>query len=177
MNYDIPFGADVFRLDLCRPTDDSGVGESLEGMSAVSSGGVRNNPYKPPANVRFEGEDNSNLEVADLEELEDTVHPLPGDAEYLRRKAMGAHFLAGVTPQQVAHLSPQLKASMENFMNQLEQYVSCLTMPSSDNQSLLIRAVRLRAWVPLGCAGVECKCQSLMLFPYLVVEIVITGTM
>ena len=90
-------------------------------MSAVSSGGF-SNAYaataKPPNAVRFEGE------VADLEELEDTVQPLPGDAEYLRRKAMGAHFLAGVTPQQVASLSPQLKASMENFMNQLEQYVS-----------------------------------------------------
>ena len=96
----------------------------MEGMSAVSSGGL-SNPYKPPTTVRFEGEDNNNLEVADLEELEDTVHPLPGDAEYLRRKVMGAHFLAGVTPQQVATLSPQLKASMENFMNQLQQYVSC----------------------------------------------------
>ena len=107
-----------------RPTDDSGVGESVEGMSAVSSGGL-SNLYKAPTTVRFEGEDNNDLEVADLEELEDTVHPLPGDAEYLRRKVMGAHFLAGVTPQQVATLSPQLKASMENFMNQLQQYVSC----------------------------------------------------
>lgn len=109
------------KLGQCRPTDDSGVGESLEGMSAVSSGGRSSNPYKPPTTVRFEGD----VEVADLEELEDTVPPLPGDAEYLRRKAMGAHFLAGVTPQQVATLSPQLKASMENFMNQLQQYVSC----------------------------------------------------
>ena len=116
-----------------RPTDDSGVGESLEGMSAVSSGGLSSNPYKPAAaTVRFEGEDNGNLEVADLEELEDTVQPLPTDAEYLRRKAMGAHFLAGVTPQQVAALSPQLKASMENFMSQLQTYVRRHELPSTN---------------------------------------------
>ena len=129
------------KLDPPRPTDDSGVGESVEGMSAVSSGGL-SNPYKAPTTVRFEGEDNNDLEVADLEELEDTVHPLPGDAEYLRRKAMGAHFLAGVTPQQVATLSPQLKASMENFMNQLQQYVSCQrpNQPSRRSDSCRARA-------------------------------------
>ena len=106
-------------------------------MSAVSSGGLSSNPYKPAAaaTVRFEGEDNSNLEVADLEELEDTVQPLPTDAEYLRRKAMGAHFLAGVTPQQVAALSPQLKASMENFMSQLQTYVRRHELPSTSADS------------------------------------------
>ena len=128
-------------------------------MSAVSSGGL-SNPYKPPTTVRFEGEDNNNLEVADLEELEDTVHPLPGDAEYLRRKAMGAHFLAGVTPQQVATLSPQLKASMENFMNQLEQYVREPPLirqrpqPSCRSDSCRARGV------PRAKRVVECKCQS-----------------
>lgn len=53
----------------------------------------------------------------------DTVHPLPGAHEFRRyeqRKRMGFSLLQGISPQQIANMSPELKASMDQFFSHLE---------------------------------------------------------
>ena len=52
----------------------------------------------------------------------DTAGPLPSRSEirrYERKQQMGLHFLANMTPQQLAAMSPELKSSMDNFIHQL----------------------------------------------------------
>ncbi len=55
------------------------------------------------------------------------MQPLPQNVEqlkrYERKKVLGAQFLAGLSVQQIAAISPQLKSSMDNFINQLEAHV------------------------------------------------------
>ena len=61
--------------------------------------------------------------LEDGEEGDDTVKPLPRRSEYKRyakKKKIALQVLNTVTPQQIATLSPTLKDSMDNFINQLE---------------------------------------------------------
>lgn len=160
-------------------TSDSGVGESLEGMT-VSSG--YSNPYaslttaQAPGGggggvggdgARF-GSYESREEVgADFEdEFEDTVQPLRQDVEqhkrYEQKKAIGAQFLtSGITPQQIAQMSPELKASMDNFINQLETHVRIIC--SGNNDALLLHVLHQSFCYVLRMEVVKWPCGSLSL--------------
>lgn len=59
------------------------------------------------------------------EDSQDTVRPLPNRKEfrrYERKQKIGAQFLTNVTPQQLQTMSPELKQSMEQFVQQIEAH-------------------------------------------------------
>ena len=113
---------------------DSGLGDSLPDGLVQGQHGFQNALLDAFARgLSIEDEDvvedggldleNAARVLEDGEEGDDTVKPLPRRSEYKRyakKKKIALQVLNTVTPQQIATLSPTLKDSMDNFINQLE---------------------------------------------------------
>ena len=147
---------------------DSGVGDSVEGTA--SSGSAPLIPPQPQSQGFLPGDDDFSAELAALEEVdeddEDTVKPLPDRSEfkeykkYERKQRTALSFLTSVTPQQLAALSPTLKSSMDNFINQVEQVrpsktVQCRVSQKSGLCSKLRSTLHTAMMGPKKLVGLE----------------------
>ena len=88
----------------------------------------------PPPGGEFDDDDPSFRDDQQQQQFEedsqDTVRPLPNRREfrrYERKQKIGAQFLTNVTPQQLQNMSPELRQSMEQFVQQIEAHAGVRT--------------------------------------------------